>query len=83
MRVNFLHPRGDGSFPADVDSWTTGEKCLRGLIDHKFIEPAPRAQPYRMVVTRTQVQVLPTTTMEGAGVMSGDSLAILQQGNGA
>jgi hypothetical protein len=83
MNLNFLHPRISTAFKADVDATTTGETCIQGLIDAKFIDAPPQGRPYSLVVTRNQKQILPTTTMQEAGVMPGDSLAVLQMEQGA
>ncbi len=83
MKINLLHPRTSQAFTADVDPNTTGATCIQGLIDQKFIEPAPRGRPYALQVTRTSKQVLSTTTMQEAGVQENDALAVHQMEQGA
>ncbi len=83
MKVTFLHPRESLTCEADVDPTTTGETCIRGLVGVDFIHEAPTGRPYTLVHTRTQRQVLPTTTMQEAGVNHGDSVAIQQMEQGA
>lgn len=83
MKVNFLHPRDSSTFPAEVDPETTGQTCLAGLIDSKFLSKAPRGRPYSLVITRTQVQVLAQSTMLQSGVQDNDSLAVQQMEQGA
>jgi hypothetical protein len=57
--------------------------CVDNLVGAKFIESAPDDRPYAMVVQRTQKQALPQMTMQEAGVLDNDSLAILQMERGA
>ena len=83
MNVVFLHPRDSRAFEARVDADTTGTTCIQGLVDSKFLEPAPRGRPYALLVTRTQQQMLPSTTIQEAGVQESDSLAVLQMEQGA
>ncbi len=83
MQVTFLHPRDSTILEADVDQNTTGERCIRGLLDDKFIDPAPSGRPYGLQVSRTQRQVLPSMTMQQAGVVGGDHLPVLQEEQGA
>jgi len=79
----FLHPRDSRVFEADVDPDTTGGTCIKGLIESKFLEPAPRGRPYALEVTRTGQQVLAPTTMRDAAVQEKDSLAVNQIEQGA
>ncbi len=83
MRVKFLNPHLSTTFSADVDPYTTGGRCIQELIDADFIEQAPVGRPYALQVTRTQRQILPAMTMQDAGVIDNDALAILQMEQGA
>lgn len=83
MKVTFLDPRESRSFQAEVDPQTTGETCIQGLIEANFIQPPPSGLPYSLLVTRTQRQVLPSTTMGDANVQENDALAVLQMEQGA
>lgn len=83
MTVTFLHPRTSLVFDADVDSNTTGEQCLAGLVEAKFIEPPSAEHPYSMVVARTSKQFLPTMRMEDVGAEPGERFAIQQMERGA
>lgn len=83
LRLGFLHPRTSLACTAEVESTATGETCIQGLIDSNFIEAPPADRPYSLILTRTQRQILPTMTMQEAGVQPGDSLAVLQMEHGA
>lgn len=83
MQITFLHPRDSRTLEADVEPLTNGERCVRGLVESRFIEPPTRNRPYSLVVSRSQRQILPSTTMQQAGVVEGDSLAVLQMEQGA
>ena len=83
MKVTFLDPRESISFHAEVNAETTGETCIQGLIEAKFIQPPPRGLPYSLLVTRTQRQVLPSMTLGDANVQENDALAVLQMEQGA
>ena len=83
MEVNFLHHRDSKLFNADVDPDTTGETCIRGLIESKFIKKAPSSRPYGLSLNRTNKQILARTTMQEAGVVGGDSIQVLQEEQGA
>lgn len=83
MNVVFLHPRDSRTYSAEVAPDTTGEKCLQGLIEGNFLEPAPDDRPYSMQVSRTQQQLRDEMTVAQAGVQEGDSIAVLQREHGA
>lgn len=83
MEIQLLHPQNSAAFKADVDPTTTGATCIRGLIDAGFLTPAPSGRPYSLMVSRTRTQILPSTTMQEAGVIPQDSLAVLQMEQGA
>ena len=83
MNVVFLHPRQSGTFAAEIGAETTGEKCLQGLIESNFLEPAPSDQPYEMQVSRTRQQLGKEMTVGNADVQEGDTIAVLQRSYGA
>lgn len=83
MRVRFLNPRDSRAFESDVDPETTGQRCIDGLIDAEFIQRAPEDRPYQLVVTRTNRQCLPAMTMQEAGVIEDDAIAVHQAERGA
>lgn len=83
MQVAFLHHRTSAAYQAEVDPGTTGETCIQSLIDARFIEPNQPERPYSLIVTRTQKQLLPATSMQEAEVVAGDSIAIQQMEQGA
>lgn len=81
--VGFLHPRTSKVFEADVETHTTGEECITGLIQAGFIEVAPAERPYSMTVTRTQKQFLPAMRMQDVGAQAGEQFSIQQVERGA
>ena len=83
MEVTFFHPRGSYTFPADVDADTTGQTCLENLIEKDFLKPPSDGQPYVLLRKTTNRQILPSMTMEQAGVQDEDGIQVLQQEQGA
>lgn len=83
MQALFLHPRGGKVFEADVEPHTTGEQCINGLVEAKFLEPASTERPYTMIATRTQKQLLPAMRMQDVGAQQGDQFSVQQMERGA
>jgi len=83
MELSFLHPRTSMAFKAQVEPSTTGETCIRGLINAQFVDDPPPGRPYSLIVSRTQQQILPSASMQDAGVMPGDVVSVAQNEQGA
>jgi len=83
MNVILCHPRRSITFQAQVDSHTTAQTCIEGLVKEGFIEPADKNRPYALKLQRTNQQLLDSNTMQQAGVKDQDSLIVLQSEQGA
>ena len=83
MNVSFFHPRTSVTFQAQVERNTTAIRCIDGLVEAGFIEPAQKNRPYALKLQRTNQQILDSTTMQQAGVQENDDLVVLQAEQGA
>ena len=83
MRVVFLHPRGSGTFPAEVDDTTEGRQCIENLIKEAFLDTEPEERPYTLTLARTRKEILRNMTMKEAGVKDNDTIEVDQREKGA
>jgi len=86
LAVEFLHPKTSDSYPAALHPLCTAEVALRKLQEADtgpFLEYAPAGRPYQLVLRRTETELTPNTSMADAGVVSGDTLLVVQKHQGA
>jgi len=87
IEVHFLHPRSSSSLTADIDPRCTGGEAIQELLrddgQGRFIEPVLTGEHYELVIRRTGGKIAPDMTFKQAGVVDGDTIAILLAGQGA
>jgi hypothetical protein len=88
MDLTFLHPdQSNEKFKMGVAPQATPRQCVQQLIkgDHlgPWLEPAQTGRPYELVLSRTQKLLDGDTPLGTAGVLTGDTLAVMRPGQGA
>jgi hypothetical protein len=86
LAVEFLHPKTSDSYPAALHPMCTAELALRKLQEPEtgpFLEGATAGRPYGLILRRTEQELTPNATMADAGVVSGDTLLVVQKMQGA
>ena len=87
IEVLFTHPRDSRTFSADLSPACTCQQALNGLLagneQGPFLEPAPPGRPYVLAVVRSGKQIPPNLSFGEAGVINGDTIEVLQSGQGA
>ena len=88
MDITFLHPKkSDETFKMGVSPQATPNQCVQQLIkgDHQgpWLAADQTGRPYELVLSRTQQLLDAATPLGTAGVKTGDTLAVMQPGQGA
>ena len=86
LKVRFTHPRKSTSFPADVDTQLTAKEAIRELSSAgsgPFLPSLQPGQEYVLVLNRTSTLLTPNMTMDAAGVIENDTLAVVLKSDAA
>lgn len=83
MDVTFTHPMDSSTFKATIESTTTGQECIDGLVEDSFIPTTTPDHPYSLINKRTGMQILPAMSMEQAAVQDKDVISVQRAEKGA
>ena len=86
--LTFLHPtksteRYEMSVAPEATARQTVVQLIKGDQEGPWLEPEPAGRPYELVLNRTAKVIPSNVTIGGAGVISGDVIAVMQPGQGA
>jgi hypothetical protein len=71
------------TFEAEVAADCTGQEIVRGLVEAGYLAAPSGNRSYRLTNGRTGVEIVPSMTLEQAGVVPGEVLTVTSDHHGA
>jgi hypothetical protein len=83
VTVQFTSPHTSVATELDLSPEMTGSQVLAGAEQNGLLPKPQPGQPYGLVLQRTGAAITPNTSLQQAGVKTGDILTVTQAGQGA